>query len=409
MAEATDSELISYEPSAPLPIGPLCIDLFSGAGGLAVGFRQSGWAIVAANDSNAYAGETFRLNFPEAAFLQGSITNLTAKELLRARDIQPGQIDVIIGGPPCQSFSYNNHQRNAEDDRARLFNSYLRIVSEIKPKCLVMENVPGILTIAGGKVVKEILTRLANMNYDCTVATLSAEEFGTPQVRKRVFILASRVGSAADLIPAPTHRPAKGSPGQNALLSSPITVGEAIEDLPPVENGCNLQVSEYGEITPTHEFQIAARAGSTALFNHVCHRLTAINLNRMLHVPEGGNWQDIPRELLTAGMQRANRSDHTKRYGRLSYSGLASTLLTKCDPHWGAYMHPRQQRTITVREAARLQGFPDTFRFQGDKLGPQYEQVGNAVPAPVARAIGRSVAAHIERYCNTGSRFQAAE
>ena len=390
-----DQELVVHQPAASLPSGPLCIDLFSGAGGLAVGFRQAGWAILGANDSNVAAGATFRLNFPESLFLEGPVSKVTAAKLFSGRDIEPGQVDVIIGGPPCQSFSYNNHQRNAEDDRARLFSCYLKIVSEVQPKCLVMENVPGILTIGGGKVIEEIKATLADMEYDCEVVTLSAEEFGTPQVRKRVFILATRIGSAIDLVPIPTHRSAKDVAKDDVPLPHPITVGQAIGDLPAIENGGGSQVSAYGDIQPSGDFQIGIRHGSPELYNHVCHRLTEVNLNRMQHVPEGGNWRNIPRDLLTAGMQRAKPSDHTKRYGRLSSSGLASTLLTKCDPHWGAYVHPKQNRTITVREAARLQGFPDTFRFAGDKLGMQYEQVGNAVPAPVARAIGERIAAHI--------------
>ena len=390
-----DQELIVYQPSAPLPSGPLCIDLFSGAGGLAVGFRQAGWAVLAANDSNVAAGATFRLNFPESIFLEGPVSQVSAGKLLAGREIEPGQVDAIIGGPPCQSFSYNNHQRNAEDDRARLFSCYLKIVSEIKPKCLVMENVPGILTIGGGKVIDEIRATLAQMEYDCEVVTLSAEEFGTPQVRRRVFILASRIGPAADLVPIPTHRSSKAIAKDSSQLPNPITVGQAIGDLPAIDNGGGSQVSAYGDIQPCGDFQLDIRSGSAELYNHVCHQLTDVNLNRIKHVPEGGNWRDIPRDLLTAGMQRAHPSDHTKRYGRLSRAGLASTLLTKCDPHWGAYVHPTQNRTITVREAARLQGFPDTFRFAGDKLGMQYEQVGNAVPAPVARAIGERVAAHI--------------
>ncbi|WP_092116728.1 DNA cytosine methyltransferase [Bradyrhizobium erythrophlei] len=120
-------------------------------------------------------------------------------------------------------------------------------------------------------------------------------------------------------------------------------------------------------------------------------------LKRISHVPEGGNWRDIPFRLLPAGMQRAEPQDHTKRYGRLSRKGYASTLLTKCDPHWGAYIHPTQQRTISVREAARLQGFPDRFVFAGASLGAHYMQVGNAVPVPVARAVGSAALAHIEK------------
>lgn len=394
MTEKQD-EIVIFGSTAQKPDGPLCVDLFAGAGGLAEGFRQAGWGIAAGNDADESAGKTFRLNFPEASFFQGSVASLLSSDLLKRCDLQAGELDCLIGGPPCQSFSYNNHHRSADNERARLFSSYLDIVSAIRPKTLVMENVPGILTIGNGKVIDEIKTTLQAFGYNSAIGVLSAEEFGTPQIRRRVFIVASRVGPAADLLPKPTHRSAKGAFKSDSLLPEPITVGNAIGDLPSIENGGGALEANYGGTLATTAFQQYARSGSDKLYNHVCHKLTHVNLNRMIHVPEGGNWRDIPFELLTAGMKRARKSDHTKRYGRLSRNGLASTLLTKCDPHWGAYVHPTTLRTISVREAARLQGFPDTFRFAGDQIGAHYEQVGNAVPVPVARAIGACVAAHL--------------
>mgnify|MGYP003112292812 CR=1 FL=1 len=132
------------------------------------------------------------------------------------------------------------------------------------------------------------------------------------------------------------------------------------------------------------------RIESDGVLNHEAPRLGEINLKRMSFIPPGGNWTDIPDDLLPKGMQRARRSDHTKRYGRVAPEGLASTILTKCDPHWGAYFHYAQDRCFTVREAARIQTFPDTFRFVGSRV-EQYEQVGNAVPPLLAAAIGRSI------------------
>lgn len=146
---------------------------------------------------------------------------------------------------------------------------------------------------------------------------------------------------------------------------------------------------------PFSDFQRTARKGTRKIFNHLSHQLTAVNLNRIVHVPEGGNWRNIPRNLLPAGMQRARLSEHTKRYGGLSRNRLASTILTKCDPHWGAYVHPTEDRTISVREAARLRGFPDIFQFAGGCLSKHYEQVGNAVPVPVAFAVATAAAIHL--------------
>lgn len=381
--------------------GLLCLDLFAGAGGLAVGFRNSGWEVIGGNDLDPDAGATFRLNFPEAVFFEGPISALSSETVFRACNIREGELDCLIGGPPCQSFSYNNHHRNETDARARLFEDYLRIVRVLRPKTLVMENVPGILTIGDGSVIAAIKTELESLElgYKCLVKVLSADEFGTPQVRRRVFIVASRNGVPETLAPMPTHQPAASRmtkvPQSKKGLKRPVTVWNAIGDLPPLSNGGGVPVVGRGGLKAFSRFQRTARKSTRQVYNHVCHSLTSVNLDRILQVPEGGNWRDIPRELLPAGMQRARLSDHTKRYGRLARKGLASTLLTKCDPHWGAYVHPTQDRTISVREAARLQGFPDAFRFAGTRLSKHYEQVGNAVPVPVAEAFGAAVAAHL--------------
>jgi DNA (cytosine-5)-methyltransferase 1 len=398
--EAKKPGLVVHARTAVRRRGPTCIDLFSGAGGLAVGFRQAGWSILAANDMDIDASKTFRLNFPEATFFEGAISKLTSAALLKECGLKPGELDCLIGGPPCQSFSYNNHQRSAEDVRARLFRDYLRLVAEMKPKILVMENVPGILTIGDNSVVTEISERLAALDYKVSVRVLNAEEFGTPQTRRRVFIVASRVGDPMSIFPAPSHR-GRGrhvkKPGEKLpRLKRLVTVGQAIGDLPRLRSGSGKQVAARPKKKSSGQFQRLARMGVKEIYNHVCHKLTPVMIKRIKHVPEGGNWRNIPRRLLTAGMRRARKSDHTKRYGRLDRDGQASTVLTKCDPHWGAYIHPTQNRTISVREAARLQGFPDVFRFAGESMSKQYAQVGNAVPVQLAHALGALAVAHIK-------------
>jgi DNA (cytosine-5)-methyltransferase 1 len=171
-------------------------------------------------------------------------------------------------------------------------------------------------------------------------------------------------------------------------------VWEAIGDLPSVSSGGGVFKRQYGSHAET-KYQQLARRGTRTLFNHICHRLTDGMLERIRRVPEGGNWRDIPFTLLPAGMKRARPTCHTKRYGRLGRDALASTILTKCDPHWGCYVHPTQDRTISVREAARLQGFPDKFVFAGEHISKQYEQVGNAVPVQLARVIGVAASEHL--------------
>lgn len=390
------------------PTGPTCIDLFAGAGGLAEGFRQAGWGVVAANDADKAAAATFQANFPEATFFTGPVSQLDPAALLAEAGVAAGELDCLIGGPPCQSFSYNNHERSAKDTRAKLFQRYLRIVAALKPKTLVMENVPGMLTIGDGSIVIAIKRRLAKLGYKMAIRILYAEDFGVPQARRRVFVVASCVGDPAELFPSGSHGPSakpsaeatpyvhRWTPPEGVTLPAAVTVGEAIGDLPVVRNGGGEAKRTYGK-KPSTEYQREARRRSRLLHNHVCHHLADTTFKRVVEVPEGGNWRDIPRRLLPAGMKRALKKDHTKRYGRLDRGALASTILTKCDPHWGAYVHPTQSRTITVREAARLQGFPDRFRFCGDHLSKQYEQVGNAVPPPLARAIAKNVKEHLDR------------
>ena len=413
---SNDQRLKIYRRTAPRRRGRTCVDLFSGAGGLAVGFREAGWSILAANDCDPSAGTTFRLNFLEASFFEGPISALTSNVLLKECGLARGELDCLIGGPPCQSFSYNNHQRSADDDRARLFTDYIRLVAELRPKTLVMENVPGILTIGDNAVIAEIADELAALNYDIKVEVLSAEEFGVPQIRRRVFIVASRIGSAANLLPTPTHQSAalrkprtkvkKLEAKAARAKKRPVTIREAIGDLPPLKSGGGVHSACRAKGRALSPFQRSARRGRKALYNHICHALTEAMLKRISFVPEGGNWRDIPRRFLPAGMKRARLKDHTKRYGRLSRKGLASTILTKCDPHWGAYIHPTQNRTISVREAARLQGFPDRFVFAGEHLSKQYEQVGNAVPVPIARAIGEASLKHVQQWARNKSRIR---
>ena len=170
---------------------------------------------------------------------------------------------------------------------------------------------------------------------------------------------------------------------------------EAIGDLPPLKCGeRGAEVKEY-ICEPMCDYQKRARIGSCGIYNHEAPRLSKENQERLKYIKPGGNWTDIPDELLPKGMKRARKSDHTKRYGRVTPDGLASTILTKCDPHWGAYFHYNQDRSFTVREAARLQSFPDHFIFTGTQ-GQQFAQVGNAVPPLLAEAVGLALKSILE-------------
>lgn len=360
--------------------GISCIDLFSGAGGLSEGFRKEGFQILVANDFDSSSAETYRHAHPETVFIQGPVEALNTSLLMELTELKAGGLDCLIGGPPCQAFSVYNHNRGFHDDRSGLFREYLRIVEDFRPKTVVMENVTGILSAGGGRAVDEIHASLDAFGYDVYQTTLKAEEFGVPQERRRVFFVGISKGLEKFEFPRPTH---------GLGLMKYVTVEEAIMDLPSLAILEGQDDTIY-TVPPISEYQRLLRRGAKHLYNHVAPYLSPTNVERLKYIGQGGSWRDLPFDLLPTGMKKARRCDHTKRYGRLDLNGLSSTILTKCDLHWGAYIHPTQERTLTVREAARFQSFPDKLRFYGPRV-EQYRQVGNAVPPLLAQAVARSV------------------
>jgi DNA (cytosine-5)-methyltransferase 1 len=359
------------------------IDLFAGAGGLSEGFRMEGFHILTANDFDKDAAETYKFNHPEVNFLDGPIQNITGEALLSKAEIKKGDLDVLVGGPPCQAFSVYNHQRGFHDERSGLFREYIRLVDALEPKVIVMENVTGMSSLENGKAINEIYNSLKKLNYNIEHKILKAEEYGVPQERRRIIFIGVQAGYVVQW-PEQTH-----SKDANKGLIKFNTVWDAISDLPALEIDNGFEEGVYIN-EPLSNLQKCLRKKSNYIFNHYAPHLTPINMQRMQFIPQGGSWRDIPQYLLPDGMKRAKRSDHTKRYGRLMKDGLSSTILTRCDPHWGAYIHPTQNRTLTVREAARLQTFPDRIKFFGSRV-EQYRQVGNAVPPLLGKAIAKAV------------------
>lgn len=355
------------------------IDLFCGAGGLSEGFKQAGFHVLVGQDNNEAAGATFKASHQEAKFLGGPIEKVTPQILLKAAGMKRGQIDVIIGGPPCQGYSVYNHQRGENDPRASLFREYLRIVDDIQPNWLVIENVTGITSISNGAIVKEIISGIKALGYRVDMRILKAEEFGVPQERRRIFFIATRTNLPI-VFPTPTH---------GTLKLPYVTIWDAISDLPCLENGEGSDALSYISV-PKNEYQAFLRGAGKKVENHFASKLSRVNEERIRYIPPGGSWRDIPIEMLPQGMKKAKRSDHTKRYGRPRKTDLACTILTKCDIHWGAYIHPVQNRAITVREAARLQSFSDKIIFYGSRT-EQYVQVGNAVPPLLSCRIAESL------------------
>lgn len=365
------------------------IDLFCGAGGLSAGLEMAGFKVLAGVDLFEAAGKTFEATHPHATFIGRPIEDVTIDELMAKTGLKKGELTVLAGGPPCQAYSVYNHQRGMHDARAVLFKQYLRVVEGMQPEWIVMENVMGIYSIGGGEAVRAIKSELKKLGYEVEEKVLKAEEYGVAQERRRVVFIGNRIG-APIRHPAPTH---------GFGLQPFTTIKEAIGDLPPLENGEDKGTVKYTK-PPKGAFQDFVRGDQKSVENHGAPKLGKVNVERLKHIPPGGSWRDIPFELLPAGMKRAKRSDHTKRYGRMTWDGLSCTVLTKCDIHWGAYIHPEQDRAVSVREAARLQAFPDWFEFSGSKTD-QYVQVGNAVPPLLGRAIGRTIRELIEEFATT--------
>lgn len=381
------------------------IELFCGAGGGAEGFRQAGFECLYGNDHDPQALETFRRNHPEAWADGRPIEEVDPRQVRERLGLKVGELSALSGGPPCQGFSINAPERRLDDPRNSLFWHYMRFVDEFEPETVVFENVPGILSLAGGLVFERVVLSLVERGYGVDAKVLFAAHYGVPQERWRLVLLGAK-GSPPTL-PPPTHfalgtanfKGGRGltfqlEEGDRARLAPAVTVAEAIGDLPRLGPGQGAEVVRYDR-GPHSDYARSMRNPEGVTYNHRAAKLSAANLERLRYVRPGGSWRDIPPELLPAGMKRAERSSHTKRYGRLKPDGLAATIMTKCSPHWGPVFLPDQDRTLTVREAARLQSFPDHYRFYGPR-DAQYRQVGNAVPVLMARAIARSLASHLE-------------
>lgn len=381
------------------------IDLFCGAGGLTEGFSQAGFQCLYANDANPIALETFQLNHPNTWVDSRPIQEVDPRKIRRRLGIRRGDLSALAGGPPCQGFSINAPERFLDDPRNALFRHYVRFLDEFQPQTFIFENVPGLLSFADGRVFGLVAHEFAKHGYCVSAKILFAAHYGVPQERWRLIILGSRGSQSLDH-PEPTHY-AEGRanfrggrtmtfrllPLDQARLKPAVTVSDALADLPRLKMGEGGEVVVYQKKVHS-EYGLTMRAGGTKTYNHFAAILSPQNRKRLTFIKPGGSWRDIPFDLLPAGMKRARTSDHTKRYGRLRSDGLAGTVMTKCDPHWGAVFLPDQDRSLTVREAARLQSFPDRYRFVGPRVS-QYEQVGNAVPILMSKAIAESIERHL--------------
>ncbi|MFW1912011.1 DNA cytosine methyltransferase [Acinetobacter ursingii] len=332
------------------------LDLFSGAGGLSLGFHKAGFHTVAAIDNNAPALETFSKNF-----IGSKTYNIDLSDINNPAFTEIQNIDVMLGGPPCQGFSIAG-KRDINDPRNTLFISYLKLVEKYSPKAVVIENVPNILSMNKGDFANQIVTGLNQLGYDVCVLKLNAAEFGVPQSRKRAFFIGLKEGMF------PIHE-------LEALkVSSPITTGDALSDLPLLEEHLGSEVEEY-LCLPINNYQSLMRSNSNKIYNHqaVDHKEQTKNIIAL--VPDGGNYKDLPEEL------------HLTRKVNIAWTRMNSRKpCFTIDAGHNHHFHYKANRVPTVRECARIQSFPDDFIFVGNRTS-QYRQVGNAVPPLLAQKI----------------------
>ncbi len=291
-------------------------------------------------------------------------------------NVAEGEITIVIGGPPCQGFSESNRRtRTLDNPTNHLYLDFLRFVECIKPQWVVLENVAGLLTMARGVVLRRMLTGLAGAGYHAEWRLLDSANHGVPQFRRRLFVIANRIGvpipDETDLV-APT-------------LRQPITVREAIGDLPVLSNGASIDLLEYPDVAMS-DYQRRMRQGAGRYVSgNLVTRNGAHIRKRYLYIPEGGNWQDIPPSLL--GNYTDRTRCHTGIYHRLYWDRPAKVI---GNFRKNMLVHPNQDRGLSIREAARLQGFRDTYRFVGT-IGPRQQQVADAVPPVLAEAVARAV------------------
>lgn len=340
------------------------IDLFSGAGGMSLGARMAGVDVQQVVEADKYAALTYMRNHqPKYGVFVDDIRNFKPVAI----DKRNSDGLVVFGGPPCQGFSTSNQRtRSLTNGSNWLFKEFVRVVKDYRPDWLVFENVRGILETEGGIFVDEIIEEFEALGYVVSASLLNATDFGVPQKRARFFIVGSLHGIPYKF-PKPTHK-------------TPLTVAKAIRDLPILFNGASECFLKYAK-PATNAYCRAMRGSLKGCSNHLVTRNNKKILERYKHIPQGGNWENIPSKLM---QNYADKSRcHTGIYRRLNLN-MPSVVIGNYRKNM--LIHPTQDRGLSVREAARLQSFPDDFVFEGS-IGFQQQQVGNAVPPLLAKAI----------------------
>lgn len=339
------------------------LDLFCGAGGLSYGFERAGFEIALGVDINAPSLETFQKNHKNTQVLCGDLTSdeLKQKIIQQAKLLE---VTGILGGPPCQGFSMKGKKLGLNDERNFLFREYLKIVEIIQPDFIVMENVKALVNTANGYFLEQIENELKRLGLQPQIKVLNARNFGVPQSRERVFIIAIR-NQSFNFFRLP-EKPM-------------VTVRNAISDLHFLESGEGTFEQDY-RLPENSEYQRKMRQNAKKLYNHQATNHNQIALNKLKMIPPEGDKSSLPKEL--HGKQQFGTT-----WGRLKWNEVSPTIDTRFDtPSNGCNSHPELHRSITPREAARLQSFPDDFIFYGKKT-EICKQIGNAVPPELAYTI----------------------
>lgn len=361
------------------------LDLFCGCGGLSLGLEIAGLRVVGGNDYDNDALAAFSANHPHARTWSGGVEELSSDRVLSDLRIEPGELDSLVGGPPCQGFSQNRARRHVngrfvDDPRNYLFKEFLRFVRDLRPRTLIVENVPQLLIKEQGAFKREIQDQLAELGYESVCEVLNAADYGVPQRRQRAIILASRIGMP--VMPQPTHQSHDAS-GTLFPLPRYVSIWDAIGDLPSLRAGEGASPAPYSS-EPLTKYQIERREHSSQLYDHVAWELSAVQAERLEYLSEGDGMEKLPPHL-------APRSGYGSAYRRMRRDEPALTITTwMYHPGSGMFCHPLDDRVITLREGARLQSFDDDTRFVGGKVA-RCRQVGNAVPPLLGRALGQSL------------------
>jgi DNA (cytosine-5)-methyltransferase 1 len=360
-------------------ISKKAIDLFCGCGGISAGLQMAGYEVVAGVDIEKNFISTFSHNFPDAKRITQDITKISPQEFSRIIGIEPEELDLIAGGPPCQGFSKNvpRKHRYLDDPKNLLVKSFLDYVEYLLPKMVLMENVAEMKNGFDGQYTDEIISRLDDAGYEVTHSVLNSADYGVPQRRRRAFFMANRKGLKFK-VPEPTH-------SQTSRISlfdnkpQHISVWDAIGDLPSLKNGEGYELVEY-TCAPFSEYQRRIRNSNGIVKNHISRKLKDTQYQRLLSLEPGQGHKDLPLHLQV-------KAGYSGAYGRLTKEMIAPTITRWVfHPGSGRWGHPLDIRVISIREVARIQGFPDSFEFIGTYT-QQCGQLGNAVPPLLAYEV----------------------